>query len=411
MSHTRSIALLIVALAALSARAHASEIVELIPATRPPWTLGRLFAPIAAPFRGGPDFWYGDRSLEIETEPASASLDLFYLRDGVQLRFERATAPVVLRLPRRIDAGPRDAIEIRAILEGHREQQLRVDVRSPTAKAAIALAPLPNRLEDLLHAHLSGRESLRFITTQKPRFRIRRTPDGFSVALSSTFASARALERMRSVASASVESLRADQLGEDLVLWVRLDPSAAPGVELRSLEGYDAVREQHRFSVELVPAEGNAVVLERCRAALDRIPVESVSGCALEFDRALRAQLDPEALASALAPASGFLDPYLRAALERLGELSAGRFVELTDTTRFQLSTPIGLEAASARAAEVVGYLSLWRALVTEMEPPQRDPRNALRGVVAPDLPSERFDAAVEFAERSEQRCYERAGS
>jgi hypothetical protein len=411
MAHTRSIALLAVALAALPARAHAGEIIELIPPTRPAWTLDSLFAPIAAPFRGGSDYWYGERTLEIETEPTRASLDVFYLRDGVQLRFERATAPVALRLPRRIDAGPRDAVEIRAILDGHREQQLRVDVRSPTVEAAIALVPLPNRLEDLHHAHLSGRESLRFITTQKPRFRIRRTPDGFSIALSSTFASARALERMRSVASASIESLRVDQLGDDLVLRVRLDPSTASGVEIRSLEGYDAVREQHRFSVELDPAEGNAAVLARYRDALDRIPVESVSGCALEFDRALRAQLDPEALAQALAPASGFLDPYLRAALERLGELSAGRFVELTDTTRFQLSTPIGLEAASARAAEIVGYLALMRALVAELEPPQRDARNALRGIVAPDLPSERFDAAVEFAERSERRCSARTGS
>ena len=145
MAKTQSIGFLLLTLIALPASAAAREIVEFAPTKRSSWTIERLFAPITGLFRGGPGFWYGERTLEIDTRPPGASLDLFYLRENIQRRFERAESPILLRLPTRIEAGPRDSVTIRAILDGYTHQEVQVEVRSRGTQLTIELAPLPNR--------------------------------------------------------------------------------------------------------------------------------------------------------------------------------------------------------------------------------------------------------------------------
>ncbi|MBW2494369.1 MAG: hypothetical protein JRE43_06425, partial [Deltaproteobacteria bacterium] len=53
MAKTRLIRLLLLAFIALPAPAAAREVVELIPAQRSSWTIGRVFAPITGLFLGG----------------------------------------------------------------------------------------------------------------------------------------------------------------------------------------------------------------------------------------------------------------------------------------------------------------------------------------------------------------------
>jgi hypothetical protein len=135
-----------------------------------------------------------------------------------------------------------------------------------------------------------------------------------------------------------------------------------------------------------------------------------VFGCALDFDRSARSQLDSEALSRALAPSSSFLDRHFRLALQRLGELSPDGQITLIDGSKFRPSITLDLAAASAQSAEAIGFLSLLRAFIAELEPSEYR-RNALRGVIAPELGSERFDAIIEVAEDLERRCNARASA
>ena len=408
MPKTRPIGLLLLTLIALPATAEEREIIDLIPTKRSSWTVGRFFAPITGLFMGGPSYWYGERTLEIDTRPPGASLDLFYVRENIQRRFERAESPILLRLPTRIEAGPRDSVAIRAILDGYLHQEVQVEVRSRKTQLTIELAPLPNRLEAMTHTHLAQRGSLKFLTSEAAKFRLQKMSDGFSIVLTETGHSEGAFESMRGVSSDNIKSLRAEQLGADLVVRVQLHDANQNRPDLRSTQGYDTARELHQFTVELVPTEGNAGVLARSGEALKRVQHSNVFGCALDFDRSMRSQLDSEALSRALAPSSSFLNHHLRSALRRLGELSPDGLITLIDGSKFRPSIPLDLAAASAQSAEAIGVLSLLRAFIAELEPTEQR-RNALRGVIAPELDNEHFDAIFEIAEDLERRCSERA--
>jgi hypothetical protein len=404
MAKTRLIRLFLLLFIALPAAAAERETVELIPATPSGWTIGRLFAPITGLFRGGPGFWYDERTLAIDTLPPGASLDLFYVRENLQQRFERAQAPALLRLPTRIDAGRRDSVSIRAILDGYLHQEVQIEVRSRETQLTIELAPLPNHLEAMTHRYLSRRGSLKFLTSEAAQFRLNEMSDGFSIVLPKTGHSQSADGNMRGISSDNIQLLRAEQLGEDLVVRVQLNEADLRRPDLRSTQGYDAIRELHHFTVELVPAEGNAAALARSQEALNRVQRSIVFGCALDFDHAMRSQLDPAALSRALAPSSSFLDAHLRLALQRLGELSPDGLITLVDGSKFQPSVPLDLAAASTQSAEAIGFLSLLRAFIAELEPPEHR-RRALRGVIAPELDHARFDTTVEDAEDLEHRC------
>jgi hypothetical protein len=69
------------------------NVVELVPQEPPKWSPTNLFAPITGFFLGGPGYWYGERTVEVETTPPGAILDLFYVRRNFQKRYEQTDAP------------------------------------------------------------------------------------------------------------------------------------------------------------------------------------------------------------------------------------------------------------------------------------------------------------------------------
>jgi hypothetical protein len=397
--------LLILAVCALAPRASlGGETVELVPEDREGWSLTNLFAPITGLFLGGPGYWYERRRIEIETTPPGALLDLFYVRRNFQKGFEQAEAPVTVLLPSRIEAGPRDSLVVRAGLDGYRFQETTVRIRSRETRIEIQLAPVPNSLVAFSHVSLAGRATLEFLTQEPIVFRLQQGGAGPSLILPQTAALPDARASLGGVRGPLITSLVPQQLGEDLVVRVGLSEAARAGYELRSRQGQDPARGLHSFAIDLVPPDGGSEAVERSRAALARIAPSDVTGCAADFDAALRAGLDPEQLARALAPRATFTDPLLRAALRRLGEVSPGGAIELVDGTRYRTSNPLELAAAASDPAQARGYLALLRRLVAELEPAEHR-REALRGLVAPELPRPAFDAALDAAESRERTC------
>jgi len=382
----------------------AEEVVELIPEDSADLSPTNLFAPFAS-LVVGPGYWYKAREIRVETVPEDATLDLFYIRASFQKAYEQAESPVTVRLPSRVEAGRRDLLTIRALADGYQQKEVRVPVRSRQTEVTIELEPVANSLEAISHRYLAGRGTLSFLTKETLTFRMQEDADGFAVVLNGTGLGVGADETIVGVESPLVESLRPQQLGEDLVVRVALaDAARNDAVEVRSRQSFDPVRNVHEFSLDLVPADRGVESVNRAKAALARIRSSAVTGCSLAFDRSLRDQLDFAELSRALAADGSFTDPYLREAMKRLGQLSEGGTITMTDGTKFLASAPIELVAAGSRGAEAVGYLAILRSFVGELESPD-DRRQALRGLIAPELPPARFDAAMNEAESAEQRC------
>jgi hypothetical protein len=403
----RAVSTLAVVLLLVAAPAASEELtsVELIPDDRAGWTLTNLFAPVTGFFLGGPGYWYSPRRVEVRTTPPGASLDLFYVRRSFQKGFEQADAPVAVVLPSRNEAGPYDSLRIRAHLDGYRQQEVTVEIRSRQKEVMIELEPLANTLIAVTHLYFAGRSMLGFLTQEAPTFRMQRGRDDYSLVLIQTGASPEANATMAGVRDALVSELRPQQLGEDLVVRIALAGSVGvDGIDLRQRQSYDAVRRLHRFTLDVVPAAGGPSPVQRAKAALARVDPAQVSGCALRFDHTLRQQLDSEALARALTPSGAFTDPYLREALKRLGELSPGGAVALLDGTSFRTAIPLELAAAASQASEVQGFLVMLRAFVAELEP-ESYRRATLQGLIAPELTPDAFAAAMAQAEAAERGC------
>jgi hypothetical protein len=400
-------ALAVASLAAVAAAAddEEREVVELIPDDRASFSAGDLLSPVTSFFKGGPGYWYGERTLDIDTTPPGAVLDLFYVRQNFQKRFEQAEAPATVILPSRSEAGERDIVTVRALLDGFRQREVKVKVRSDEQTLVIDLEPLPNSLVALTQVYFAGRASLTFLTDEALTFRLQKAPEGLSVVLTGTALGSDADETLEGVTSTLVEGVKAQQLGEDLVVRVALAQAVRDGkVDTRSRQSMDPVRGLHSFALDLVPPDGGAAAVERAKAALASIGRSSVSGCASVFDTTLREELDPAALSRALAASGSFVDPYLRAAMKRLGEVSPDGVVELVDGSKYRPAIPIELMAAGTEAAQVKGYLAMLRAFVDAMEAPEHR-RSTLRGLVAPELGTVRFGSLIDEAESREQRC------
>jgi len=388
--------------------AGAEEVVDLVPDERASWGAANIFAPITGLFLGGPGYWYSARKIEVETVPPGALLDLFYVRASFQKRYEQAEAPVTVLLPSRVEAGKRDSVTIRALLDGYRQEEVHLRVRSRQEKVVIELSLLPNSLLAVTHTYFAGRASLAFLTKEALTFRVQKGSDGFSVVLTETGTPSGAGRAVAGLSSPVVRAVGARQLGEDLVVRVVLtDRAVDDELDLRSRQAFDPVRDVHTFALDLVPADGGIEAVARAKAALARIRRHDVTGCALAYDSALREQLDVAALARALVPAGSFTDPYLREAMKRLGQLSPGGVITLTDGSKFHTAAPIELMAALSRSSEAVGYLAMLRKFVDELESPESR-RQTLRGLVAPELAAERFDVVADSAESRERSCLAR---
>jgi hypothetical protein len=384
---------------ACAAAAAAEERIVLRPDERAGWSPANLFAFVR------PGHFWGERTLAIETAPAGAALDLFYVRASFQKRYEQATAPVTVVLPRRIEATKRDSVTIRAFLEGYRIETVHVPVRSSQERVVIDLAPLPNALAGAAHTYFGGRAALALLLKEAPTVRVQSGSDGFSLILAETAGPAEAAAVLGGIRSPLVARVESQQLGEDLLVRVHLAEGVIPGdVELRSRQHHDDVRDLHRFTVDLVPRDRGASAVERARATLAQIDGSDVSGCAAVYDQALRDALDPAALSRALAPRGEFTDLYLRAALRRLGEVSRDGVIHLAGGERFRPDIPLELAAAASQAAKAEGYLALLRRWVALLEP-EAFQAQTLRSLVAPELDAKRFEAALAAAAEAERRC------
>ena len=376
--------------------ASAEERVELIPDERAGWSPSNIFSALRPGF-------YSERTLRIETTPPGAKLDLSYVRAGFQKRYERADGtPVTVVLPTRASAGKRDRVEIRAMADGYRVETVSVPVRGSQDEVSIDLRPLDNTLVAVSHTYFASRASLSFLTRAPAQVRLQKAPDGFTVVLGQTAQDPQAAAALEGVRDPFIGKIETNQLGEDLLVQVRL----APGVDAdrlgsRSRESRDDTRGLDRYTIDFAPDAKASV--ERAQSALGQIGAGDVSGCAVSFDEALRGKLDASALARALAPRGDFTDAYVRTALRRLGEVSGGT-IRMEDGTTYRASVPLELSAAASQAASAKGLLALLRAWVRALEAPDHRVE-AFRSLVAPELDPATFSAALGAADAAEKVC------
>lgn len=374
-----------------------AESIVLKPDRKASWRLSNAFAFLR------PAHNYGERSITVETTPAGATLDLFYIRANFQKRYEQTEAPVKVILPVRAEAGPRDAVTIRAFAEGYRQKEVSIRVASKQDQVLIELDPLPNQLVAVSHTYFAGRGSLGFLTKEALTVRIQERDSGFSVILAETAKGSDVAESLDSIRSPLIEGVESLQLGEDLLVRVKTPPSDGD-IQLRSRQSRDDLRDVYVYSVDMIPQNGGAELVKRARQTLAAIASEDVGGCAAKFDASLRGALDPAELSRALAPRGAFTDPYLRAAMKRLGEVSPGQQIAMIDGTRFNPANPIELAAAMSQPAEARGYLALLRTFVDEFEGGGHE-TETLRSLLAPEIGYARFSEMFAAAEAAERAC------
>ncbi|MBW2294555.1 MAG: hypothetical protein JRG94_19930 [Deltaproteobacteria bacterium] len=317
---------------------------------------------------------------------------------------------------------------VRAFQEGYRQQSVTIPMKSRKTELVINLEPLPNALKAVAHRYFAGRSTLVFLTVESPTFRVQEKTDGFGLILSETAQSAEAFASIGGLLSPMVASASSQQVGEDLV--VNLKFADEQEIELRSRLDHDVARGLYAFSLDLLPAAGVGDSIAAAQAALSRLESEHVTGCNLDFDRTLHSLLDsgalsPEhvtgcnldfdrtlhslldsgALSRALTPKGDFTDPYLRAAMRRLGELSPDEGgVEFSGGIVYRPTVPIELEVALSQAAEARGFLALLWQFVSELEaPPHR--RATFGSLVAPEMDPLSFGVIMDKAEESKRSC------
>ncbi|MAE93978.1 MAG: hypothetical protein CL910_04905 [Deltaproteobacteria bacterium] len=382
---------------AAAAPTAAEEVVQLAPADRADWSPGNLFGFLR------PGHNYGERFIRVRTVPEGALVDLFYIRSNFQKRYEQAESPVKVLLPQRIQAGPRDAVTIRAFHEGYRQKEVSIRVASSQDEVLLELEALPNLLVAASHVYLAGRSSMSFLTKEALQVRVQNRSDGFSVILAETAKGEEAGETLDQVSSPLVGRVEALQLGEDLLVQVETRVGSDE-FDLRSRQAQDELRDLFVYSVEMIPSDGGVEAVRQARAALAAIQASEVAGCAARFDATLRGNLDPAQLSRALAPKGSFTDPYLRAAMKRLGAVSPGGRIEMADGSKLLGSSSIELAAAMSQPGEAKGYLALLRAFVGRVE--SADHRSdTLRGIIAPELSAAKFGEALKAAEDVERVC------
>jgi hypothetical protein len=381
------------------------ETIDLTPTDQADWGMRYIYTPLAALVRGR-SYFYAPRVIEIDTTPSGGFVDLFYVRSGFQKRFEQAESPVRVVLPSRIDAGPRDSVTIRAFAEGYRQQTRQVKVRGDVDEVVIDLSPLPNLLEAVGHRYFGGRSSLSFLTTESLAFRVQQTDDGVALVQNETALSKRARATVEELHSPLIEESYGQQLGEDLMIRFDLTQEGRSTTELRSRQDFDAPRDLHVFILDLAPADGGSKTVKRAQDALASLDESDISGCRLAFDDALRESLDSGELARALTPRGAFVDPYIRAAMRRLGELSVDGVVDFADGTRYRPTVPIELEMALTQPGDARGFLALLDAFVLAFEADEAQV-DALRGLLAPELGATRFEEALDGARMSQKMCEE----
>jgi hypothetical protein len=383
---------------AIAAAATAVETVSLVPEDRANWTPGNMFSWVRAGHN------YGERAIHVQTTPSDATLDLFYVRSNFQKRYEQAEAPARVILPNRAHAGPRDAVIIRAFREGFQQKEVKVKVLSDQDSVHIELDPLPNTLVASSQIYLAGRASMVFMTREELTVRVQDVASGFNIILAETAKGEAVDASLNGATSPLVSEVETLQLGEDLMIRVSMPDGTKDGYELRSRQTRDELRDLFVYSVELVPNDGGVEAVQRARLALKDVGTADVTGCAAKWDQVLRERLDPAATNRALSPRGAFTDPYLRAAMKRLGEVTPGNAIVMTDGSKLNPASTLELAAAMSQPADAEGYLAMLRAFIERIE--TGDHRaETLRGLIAPEASVTEFEAAVSLADAEEARC------
>ncbi len=379
------------------------EVIDLKPEDLASFGMKNLVAPFGSLFRG-PDHYYKDREIQVDTTPTGGMVDLFYVRANFQKRFEQAETPVTVIVPARVDVGPRDSVTIRAFREGFRQKTTTLKLDSSIDEVIIDLEPLPNTLNGLSHRYFAGRSTVGFLTGESLTFRVQEASDGFSVILTETAMAPEARSALDHMRSPLIEEVYSQQLGEDLLVNVSLTDDAVGATEVRSRQQYNAARDLHEFVLELVPNDSGHAAVQDALDALAAIDSSHVAGCALEFDASLREQLDAGALNRALAPQGAFTDRYVRAAMRRLGEVTPGGVVAFTDGSKFSPEVPIELEVSLNQASQAKGFLSLLRTFVYDLEDEEYR-AETFRSLIAPELDSNTFNVILEKANAAQATC------
>ncbi len=371
-------------------------VVDLIPAERAAWTPKNVLVGLSGMF-GGWNYWYSERTMEIETVPPDAVLGLYYLRRNFQKRFERTDAPATVRLPPRADTTGHDAIRIHASANGYLAKDVSFTSGDVPERVTITLSALPNSLVFLGQTSFSGRTTLTLRTTEQPEVRLTKTTrsSGFTIALTRT---ALKLEGKVSGSGARLRSIDASQVGEDAIVRVETD---SPDVEVRSKQSFDPVSSHYVSTFDLVLPGSAAPSDAEIRARLDGTPFALNADCDRRYAEALRSRLGEAAIADALRPSGGITDLYRREAMLRLGRTRDGTVrTESGETLRTGSSLELALALQSASSVE--GYLALLGALARS----QPQPADALRSLIAPQLSSAEFAPIYEAAEDARASCH-----
>jgi hypothetical protein len=371
-------------------------VVDLIPAERAAWTPKNVLVGISGMF-GGWNYWYAERTMEVETVPPDAVLGLYYLRQNFQKRFERTDAPATVKLPARADTTRKDAIRIHASANGYLAKDVSFSSDDVPERVTITLSALPNSLVFLGQTSFAGRTTLTLRTTEQPEVRLTKTTrsSGFTIALTRT---ALKLESPAAGTGARLKSIDASQVGEDAIVRVETD---SPDVEVRSKQSFDPVSSHYVSIFDLVQPASAAPSDVEIRARLDATPFTPNADCDRRYAEVLRSRLGESAITDALRPSGGITDLYRREAMLRLGRYRDGTVrTESGETLRTGSSLELALALQSA--ASVEGYLALLGALA-RTEP---QPADALRSLIAPQLSAKEFAPVYEAAEATRASCH-----
>jgi hypothetical protein len=335
-----------------------SDAIDLAPREPARWEVSRPLAWASALVPDGRDHWYALRVLEIDTAPARASLDLFYLRENRQQRLEHAESPARVRLAPRVDTGSGDVVVVRARLDGYRDREIRLAARGDADRVELDLDPAPNTLDGVALNYFAGRGSVELRTRGKLVFRVQRSDRGFRVVLTETTRIRPAEQLITGSARPLVDALVLRQVGADLLMSADLsERGRAAAGELRLREWFDRARDWHVLAIDLAPEDTSSTDPELADAVLARAAQGRARGCSLAYDRALRAALD--------------------------------------------LGDPAQLIPA---ALETPGALAVLRDEIEQREAPP-DRRAALQSVVAPELSEAVFSGALDRAVAAERAC------
>ncbi len=369
-------------LAASVARAQESGCVEFGPGEASAFTILNVAAAISSVF-GFWNYWYGENAVTLDSVPREAQLEAFYIRKNFQKRYQLLSPPVRLCLPNRISATRRDALTVRVSANGYTTREWTFPVLDTPGNAVLQLDPLPNALVFLGHTHLRQRTTLALRTLKEPELRVSRSSGqaGFTLALTQT---ADKLSPKSRVAGGHVRGVEVAQVGEDLLL--RIDTDSA-GVEARSKQSYDPIRQEHVFLLDFVLAGERAPSAEEVLGELERAPFSPGDRCASAMEEALRSRIESEVIARAHRPSGSLADLYQRQAMLRLGRFDHGTVQTVSGET-LRTGNPLELELALQGAGSVRGYLGLLAAFSRTQ--PEAD--TALRSLIAPDMSTDEFE-------------------